>query len=1195
MSAIKSTLSKTSVRNRRILAVLIGLCLAGASVAAWAFWTVSSGSGSGASHAGTVNQGATPTVSATGRKVTVSWGASTLSNGAAVDGYTVKRYDASTDALQTTLTDCTGTITGTTCDEKLVPGGDWKYTVTPKFHSWTGAESAKSGTVTVNANIGLSLDKSLFGTPDQSSGNYTVTGTLVNFDPSETLSFKLDDPSTGTALSGTPSAADGDGNASISVSVPTSVSDGAHTIYVIGGNGSNQASSGIVVDTSAPTVTPGVSPTPNGAGWNITSPVSVTLSGDDGTGSGVKFIKYTTDGSDPTVPANNPQTYSGPISISSTSTVKYFAEDNAGNDTSVQSQDVKIDTTAPDFGSPALTLSASGSFAAITGTTAFYNPAQNTGSSITVNAPNVTDPGSGIAKVNFPAITDFTGGGDDSSSPYSSTYSGWTSGSSSGSQTVTAYNNADLSNNSATFTLTPDSTAPSTPDAPTITGANANGYYTAASIPVTLPSTTPTDTGSGLAGQQLQHQSVALSGGTCGDFDTVGSAWSNVTLHSGADTTGVSGGNCYRYRELASDRVGNSTPSVVSGTAKVDTTSASFGSPALTLSESDASDFVSGTTLFYNPQGTNTGAFTVSAANVADAQSGLLKVNFPSLSTGFTGGGDDTSSPYSSDYTWDAAQAANSSGSQTVTASNNAGNTNTTTTFTLTKDTTNPVSGSITVASGSTTGTYTGTKTNYSDGTGSGMASNVLTRETATLTNGTCGTFGSLTTITSISETSAPSGCYRYTLTGTDNVGNLSSTSQIVQVDSTKPDFGSPALSITANNGQAFVNGTNVYLSGANAAAGSFTVSAPNIADPESGITKVNFPAITGTTGSGDDTTSPFSATYAKSAGVLTAGATSRTVTATNGATNTQTTTFTSIIDTAVPGSGALAANTGTSAGAISGFLYNSSGTYALNRTDYTETQNATNASGLASSTLTVAQGTYDPTGTTAATVCKSFGSESAPITGAPSITGATEGCYRYTLTGTDNVGNAATSTVTVVVDQTAPSMTGAPANVQLVNGGTAAQAGQLTAKADHVDITFPEAMKVSSICSNWTTGDGTDQTISGVTVTITDGTVANGNNDVLTISGGCTTGRFGSIDLGSNAYVSGGNVTFSGSGNNTSKLDYTASTHKLVLSLGAAGGATIGAVINSSTAVYTPNSLITDSAGNAITGTFNTGAVKQF
>ena len=78
---------------------------------------------------------------------------------------------------------------------------------------------------------------------------------------------------------------------------------------------------------------------------------------------------------------------------------------------------------------------------------------------------------------------------------------------------------------------------------------------------------------------------------------------------------------------------------------------------------------MSGTTLFYNPQGGNAGSFTV-GATTSDAQSGIDRVTFPALG-GMTGGGDDSSSPYQGSYSWTSASSA--SGSQTVTAHNNAG------------------------------------------------------------------------------------------------------------------------------------------------------------------------------------------------------------------------------------------------------------------------------------------------------------------------------------------------------------------------------------------------------------------------------------------------------------------------------------------------------------------------------------------
>ena len=39
--------------------------------------------------------------------------------------------------------------------------------------------------------------------------------------------------------------------------------------------------------------------------------------------------------------------------------------------------------------------------------------------------------------------------------------------------------------------------------------------------------------------------------------------------------------------------------------------------------------------------------------------------------------------------------------------------------------------------------------------------------------------------------------CYRYTLTGTDSVGNTASIFTIVKLDTTAPNFGSPALTLS--------------------------------------------------------------------------------------------------------------------------------------------------------------------------------------------------------------------------------------------------------------------------------------------------------------------------------------------------------------------------------------------------------------
>ncbi|MFK4297493.1 hypothetical protein ABH924_002643 [Arthrobacter sp. GAS37] len=106
-------------------------------------------------------------------------------------------------------------------------------------------------------------------------------------------------------------------------------------------------STGVIVDTTPPTISvTSISPTPNGAGFNNTSPVTVNLSAVDNTGgSGVASIKYTVDGGS-TVTVNA-ATAAVNVSGNGTHTVSYFATDVAGNASTPQAQTVKIDTVAP--------------------------------------------------------------------------------------------------------------------------------------------------------------------------------------------------------------------------------------------------------------------------------------------------------------------------------------------------------------------------------------------------------------------------------------------------------------------------------------------------------------------------------------------------------------------------------------------------------------------------------------------------------------------------------------------------------------------------------------------------------------------------------------------------------------------------------------------------------------------------------
>ena len=73
---------------------------------------------------------------------------------------------------------------------------------------------------------------------------------------------------------------------------------------------------------------------------------SITLTCDDGSGSGCSVTYYTTDGGEPTIGS---QTYTEPITIATTTTLKYFSKDLAGNSESVKTEIYSITQTAGDI------------------------------------------------------------------------------------------------------------------------------------------------------------------------------------------------------------------------------------------------------------------------------------------------------------------------------------------------------------------------------------------------------------------------------------------------------------------------------------------------------------------------------------------------------------------------------------------------------------------------------------------------------------------------------------------------------------------------------------------------------------------------------------------------------------------------------------------------------------------------------
>ena len=670
--------------------------------------------------------------------------------------------------------------------------------------------------------------------------------------------------------------------------------------------------------------------------------------------------------------------------------------------------------------------------------------------------------------------------------------------------------------------------------------------------------------------------------------------------HRGNPTESGLTDGCYRYVLTGTDNVGNTVS--LTTTVLVDATPPT---QVVTMSGGAGVAVLSGTTVYYKPS--VAGTFTLNDA-VTDPVSGPKQAVYPAIATtGWTHAAQTVNTPTGSTATLTYASSAFSwtanpsvPASYTVTGSNQAGGT-TATALTFTPDTTGPTGGALTVAGAtgtaggstaySSTGTFSGTFTNYNADAGAGYQATTLTRAyAATLTNGVCGTYAAPTTIASINETGVAAGCYRYTLTGTDVFGNASTLVVVVQVDKTAPS----AVVLSETSANAYFSGGVLYYKGGSA--GSMTLTAA-VTDGQSGPKQATFPLIassgwthgleTVTTGTGaNPTVSYTSTTYSWTASPSSPTAAERTITGADQAGNTTTTTTTFTSDTTAPTGGALVLN-GVAATAGGSTSNTTATSWAITtRTDY----NADTGSGFASSVLTREQATWN------GTTC---GTYAAPVTivGTAAQTGMVGGsCYRYVLTGTDNVGNVSTLTTTV---RTGIAIT----SVTLSNGGVGSTAGTVN-RGDTITVQYSGPMSVSSMCSTWS-GDTTNQSITAdgvVAVSIHNGGTANDYMDLSTTSAACGGAfHFGTLTLGGNGYlVSTPIQTFGGTGGtNVSTIAYNASTYTLTITLGinetTPGVDGSNNVPGNTTATLAPDPAILGSTGLSVTGTGTTTNTVQF
>jgi hypothetical protein len=1036
-------------RKARLAALLIVALFAGlACQTALGYWsgTGTAGNGSGAAGAATLNQGAAPTAKETGSTtVVVSWGGSGLSNGIPADGYIVKRYDNTTGAQETIGTGCAGTIAASTCTESGTPEGDWEYTVTPVFGTnWRGVESVRSGAVNTGPGS-ITLSRSLFG-GTVAPLPAVDTGTVSGFGPGQAISFSLD----GSPLAGSPANVGADGAAAISVAIPAGTVDGPHTLSVQ--SASTEASAGILVDNTPPTFQIALNPPANAAGWNRTAPVEVGGTVDDGNGSGVAYAKYTTDGSDPkTSPTAQYETL-GPISISATTTVKFFLADNAGNESPVVTQEVKIDTIPPYFtiefeeitggfypGPESAEPTESGDVyyrGGDAGSVRFLMVPVPLGGSAAISAGFSELPADAVGFTFDTSTVTTPLGGPFLSNPFS-----WAAGTTSLVVGTVSLTNEAGSTFGTTGTFHNDSIAPAggSVDAEGLTGTG--GHYST-SLELRLNLAKGTDSGSGLADgtgpsdlpDRLERASAPLSTsngiieGSCGTYSSFSKVGADNPAASVTDTVPTND-SCYVYRYVVSDHVGN-LATYTSPAIKVQTTAATSLTPTaavLTAVSGTASQSISGSTVFYNPA--RSGSFNVDTS-VSSPYSGVAQVAFPTI-TGFSGGGAVTAplggTTWRATYSWSGNGAGPSPGAEPISATNNAGQTATNpSAFAVVKDGIGPSGGSIDatglVGSGGRYSTSTTLSLNFTPGTdaGSGLAASgaQLLRASAPLTsegaaNGTCGTFGAYTQVGANDPTTPKSDgvpadrtCYRYQYVVPDRVGNQTTyVSPEIKVDAAGPT--PPVLAFSALS--------NVYWSGTGTAlfyrpgagSGGFQVTASST-DPSAGISGYAFPAFPA--GWSSSAGSAGVRNYGWSAPNPSAPTGAQTVTATNNAGTAASSSFTATPDSSPPAGGTITYTNG----------YSTTTPLTVSFGAGTDT-----GSGLLSTSGIVEQSTA----TLAAGACGTFGAFTIAATnpGSPiSVPTVSGSCYKFRYLISDNVGNQATYTGANVdkVDMVAPTNT---------------------------------------------------------------------------------------------------------------------------------------------------------------------------
>ncbi|HEU4839969.1 MAG TPA: invasin domain 3-containing protein, partial [Ilumatobacteraceae bacterium] len=277
-----------------------------------------------------------------GKAVTLDQGAggSAISGGGSTNGAGVVTFsvsDASVETVTYTATDTTDSITLTDDASVAFTFAD----ATPPTNTITLGSATRAwltgATLYYNGAAGGSFTLSSAvadGGSGPASAEYPAVGRAGWTHGAETVSTPAGGPYVSGALT---FAAGASGNFTYDVTASDAWTP----------PNTSQTTLNVTEDSAAPAASIFCNGAACAAGWYTAAPVSVTLAAPDA-GAGLDQIRYTTDGTDPTILSGN--VYAGAFGVPAEgfTTVKYRAFDRIGNDTGVQTQTVRIDTIAPD-------------------------------------------------------------------------------------------------------------------------------------------------------------------------------------------------------------------------------------------------------------------------------------------------------------------------------------------------------------------------------------------------------------------------------------------------------------------------------------------------------------------------------------------------------------------------------------------------------------------------------------------------------------------------------------------------------------------------------------------------------------------------------------------------------------------------------------------------------------------------------